>query len=267
MNRKTFKEIYPNDSYFKHVLKKWKFKLKEYTLDMFNATVLCIRLPFLYPRNRWTDRHYNNVKIDKKISKIFDKWVGYSGTHKDEYIKKYGLVCTCLDGKFIREEYIMSLASFKDKFMYNFYKFVREVLSVIHCIPTYTELNAIDKGWRKRFGIQFCKELKHVILESGGKKYMKDFRIMQIKEKWGRLECYVNLYSPEVTRVIEKYGYISQYVCVECGKDAVKKTMGWISPYCDEHVPKNQNWIWIEPVYEWSNLEHKKYNESVLDNC
>ena len=27
------------------------------------STILCIRFPFLYPRNRFTDLHYNNWKI------------------------------------------------------------------------------------------------------------------------------------------------------------------------------------------------------------
>ena len=32
-------------------------------LKFFNDLILCIRFPFLYPRNRFTGTHYNNWKI------------------------------------------------------------------------------------------------------------------------------------------------------------------------------------------------------------
>ena len=38
-----------------------------HTLD---SVYLCLRFPFLYPRNRFTDRYYNNWKIQEKV----DKW-------------------------------------------------------------------------------------------------------------------------------------------------------------------------------------------------
>lgn len=263
--KKKFKKMRPNDSYIKYDIKEIKNKIKKYTCDTPKSIYLCLRFPFLYPRNRFSGKHYTNWKLRNKCSEIFKKWSVWSGEHTDEYVKKFGEQCTFMDGHCVKVEYILKLATLKDRFLYWWYNTYENILGIFHCIPTYTELDAMDKGWRKRFGIQFCKELKHAILKSGGKKYMKDFRITQIKEKWGQFECYVNMYSPEVSRVIEKYGYISQYVCVECGDDGVKKTIGWICPYCEKHLPENQNWIWIDPVYGWSNPEHKEYNENILE--
>ena len=243
---------------------RFKYKLRKYTVDLVKSTILCIRFPFLYPRNRWTGKHWSSWKLNEKQRQLWNKWYEWSKEHTLDYVDKFGSECVVFDGKMVKSEYVMKLARVKDRFLYWWYGFLNNFLSIFHCIPTHTELDAMDKGWRKRFGIQFCKELKQAILKSGGKKYMKEFRITQIKEKWGEFQCYVNRYSPEVTRVIEKYGYISKYVCVTCGEDAVKKSLGWICPYCEVHLPKNQNWLWIDPVYGWSHGTHKEENEKIL---
>ena len=72
---------------------------------------------------------------------------------------------------------------------------------------------------------------------------MKEFAILDIKEKYGRLVIYTNGVSPEVDRVLKKYEYISQFVCVTCGEDAVKQTLGWICPYCEDCKPDNQLYV------------------------
>lgn len=132
-------------------------------------------------------------------------------------------------------------------------------------IQTVTWLGAMPIGWRKRFGIDFCKELKKAILSSGGREYMRTFHIIDLKEKYGSLNVYTSGATPEVERVIEKYEYISQFVCVDCGKDAVKKTYrGWICPYCEDCLPKDSEWIWINPIYGWSDLRKEEYNKNKL---
>lgn len=35
---------------------------------------LCLRFPFLYPRNRWTGRHYNNWKLHDKHCKLYQQY-------------------------------------------------------------------------------------------------------------------------------------------------------------------------------------------------
>ena len=36
-------------------------------IKIINSIILCIRFPFLYPRNRFTGKHYNNWKIIEYI--------------------------------------------------------------------------------------------------------------------------------------------------------------------------------------------------------
>ena len=238
------------------------------------STYLCIRFPFLYPRNVWDDKHYSNHKLDEKRKEIYKKWSKWANEHQELYYYEFGKDCLLdfepsvvftpedFSNSFVKCEYVMKHyhIPLKDKFLYWFYDFLNNFLSIFHFIPTWSEFDAIPYGWRKRFGIQFCKELKEAILKSGGRKLMKEFRIHQIKEKWGKFTFYVNTYPEAVDRVIKKYEYISQFVCVECGEDAVKKTVDWICPYCEHCLPENRKWIWIDPIYSWSS--HKKSDEN-----
>lgn len=264
MNKKTFKKIYPNESYFKYKKNIYLRNLRKYTYGWIYPSYLCIRFPFLYPKNRFTDKHYNNWKLQTKIMNIYKKWEEWSRTHVQDYINKFGHDCVFMDDSIVKSEYVMKLADTKDKFLYNLYSFIDKCLWIFHFIPTYTELDAIPTGWRKRFGIQFCKELKEAILLNPDKHYMRDFRITQIKEKFGELRCYVNLHSPEVSRVINKYEYISQFVCINCGKDAVKRTLGWISPYCEKCLPENSKWVWIDPIYGWEDGKLQEENKKIM---
>ena len=260
--RKRYKKIYRNGKYGNYLIQYFKSELKKYTIDLIKSTYLCIRFPFLYPRNRFSDKHYTNWKLSTKKQKIFNKWLTYSETHIDEYKSKF-LDCTFLNDTCVKANFILKLATFNDRFLYKFYDILENVIGYFHCLPTYTELDGMSDGWRKRFGIQFCKELKEAIKKCPNKNYMKEFRIMDIKEKWGKLVIYTSGTTNEVNRVIQKYEYISQFVCITCGEDAIKKSLGWISPYCEKHLPNNQKWIWINPVYGWSNFEHEKYNDKV----
>ena len=128
------------------------------------ATILCIRFPFLYPRNRFTGKPS-------------------------------------------------------------------------HIIPYYTELNALDKGWRKAFGLYICKDIKRALLEDGGRKKLRKYRIDQIKEKYGELCWYDHGGNEETNKIIAKYEYISRHTCIVCGKAADYVTIGWVEPYCKEHLP------------------------------
>lgn len=97
----------------------------------------------------------------------------------------------------------------------------------------YTELDALDNGWLKAFGMKFVEELQDAInlLSSD----LRDkIHILQIKEKFGYLHVYMSHYTPEIREVINKYEQLSKYTCVSCGKKATKISRGWICPWCDE---------------------------------
>jgi hypothetical protein len=108
-------------------------------------------------------------------------------------------------------------------------------LQLFHCLPDYTELDAMDPGWRKAFGIQMCKEIRKALLENGWK-YLFKYRIMQIKEKWGELRWYDSYSPPGVFDIINKYEDISRHTCIDCGAPATKMSTGWICPYCDNCI-------------------------------
>lgn len=100
---------------------------------------------------------------------------------------------------------------------------------------SYTELDDMPDGWRKAFGAQLLKELKE-ILEKGN--CLNEYRICQIKEKFGGLRWYDNgilqSISDEYDRWLEKYENLSFETCIHCGEKAVGFTRGWIMPYCQK---------------------------------
>lgn len=283
-------------------------KLFKKIKDVINASILCIRFPFLYPRNRWTGRHYNNWTI----SKFHKKWYKY--TQDDFFIrfvteKPENLEYTCnFDDRCYRIDYnenriwivdindcnkVVWSANKSDfgtgkivktgwvnkspycivdenwksneetnkfivithaKWLKNLIKFFDWIhdypLQWFHCIPTYTELDVMEPGWRKAFGIQMCKEIKKEL-----KKYnfLYKYRITQIKEKMGYLHWYDSGIPKDskVWNIIEKYSEISYKTCINCGKPATKISTGWISPYCNDCIG-NRNYVKIgeEPWLE-----------------
>lgn len=145
-----------------------------------------------------------------------------------------------------------------------FFDFINDyILQIFHIIPTYTELEAMPWGWRKTFGLQMCKEIKQALLKAGGRKALRKYRIMQIKEKFGGLRWYDSYSNKEVWDIIGKYEQISYKICIECGKPATCISTGWISPYCDDckkndrdYVPITKDNAWDKAYsYYWSKEE------------
>ena len=202
---------------------KWKmfkgrlrFKWKRF-YNIPRSVYLSLRFPFLYPRNRFTGLHYNNWRI---INKMKDLYAGSTeivndGSYRTEITNRF---------KWIRYKI---LKIWHDK-----------ILQVICWIPTYTELNSMDKGWRKCFGIQMCKEIKDALIEAGGRKLLRNYRIMQIKEKFGMNCWYDNGAPQDVNKIVQKYEFISFRTCIDCGAPAAGYTEGWIEPYCDKCAEK-----------------------------
>ncbi len=191
------------------------------------STVLCIRFPFLYPRNRWTDTHYTNFVLDEKIRELFNK--SHECTNPVEFHK----------GLSEEELYQMKHPKYRitdwgKAIECRMLKIYRGFLEFIHCVPTYTELDAMDKGWRNAFGIAICKEIKKALRKAG---YIRKYRIMQIKEKWGELCWYDSGAPKEVFEIIRKYEDISRRTCIECGRPAKYVSTGWVEPYCEECLP------------------------------
>ena len=63
------------------------FKLIYKTIQ---SSILCIRFPFLYPRNRFTGLHYTNWRIKDYLHKLVEKYK-YNGKQDPGTKKVYNL--------------------------------------------------------------------------------------------------------------------------------------------------------------------------------
>lgn len=278
-------------------------KLFKKIKDVISASILCLRFPFLYPRNRFDGEHhcgvlsnlryklqlrhkqriYITAKVDEPNVKhsgflcffnyhvkwnITDNSISVRDVYTEE-TQEFDLSKLVDDTKFeilgLTTSFLMTgdpvivvhlsntnsedttkygfgqwhLKFIKNKW-YNFwYKvitwFDTKVLDKILFLPSYTELDAMEPGWRKAFGIQMCKELKQELKKH---KFLYKYRIFQIKEKWGYLHWY-DSGTPKDSKIydiIHKYEQISAKTCGVCGKPATKISKGWIYPYCDNCI-------------------------------
>jgi len=92
-------------------------------------------------------------------------------------------------------------------------------------------------GWRKAFGEQMCEEIQQE-LNMMEPYQAADFRIVQIKEKYGSLRFYTNWVTDAINNVIYKYEKLSEHTCISCGAPATKMSTDWISPWCDKCAEK-----------------------------
>lgn len=99
----------------------------------------------------------------------------------------------------------------------------------------HTELDEMPEGWRIAFAEEMCKEIHEVLLKTNS---VDSYRVLQVKEKYGRL-CWYHTFAPdELEPIINKYEEISKKTCIVCGRPATKIHKNWIGPLCDECVKK-----------------------------
>ena len=205
--------------------------------DTLRSIYLCVRFPFLYPRNRWTGLHYNNWEIIDKLKYLYNEayMIGdASNGYKRLVVNK------------------------KKALWYRILKWYHDnFLQWIHIIPEYNELDmGMEDGWKKAFGIQMCKEIKKALLEAGGRTALYNYRITDIKEKYGSLVWSDHGAPKEVRKIIEKYEYISARTCIDCGKTADGMTEGYVLPYCDDccKEPMTRYYTKEMPFYDYYNV-------------
>lgn len=277
-------------------------KFFEKIKDVFNASILCLRFPFLYPRNRFDGEHHCGLlsnwtyKLRLKARQSFiitgkvnksDDYFSHNANFFDYHVKldeatKQIFIRTRTteirfdysklvwgDNKFeiLGIKAIFTIAGlpmiqvqvkpfdenddrnygfthYREEIVINkwyefWYKvigwFDTKVLDKILFLPSYTELDAMESGWRKAFGIQMCKEIKKELKKH---KFLYKYRIVQIKEKWGYLHWYDGgtPKDSKIYDIIRKYEQISAKTCGVCGKPATKISKGWIYPYCDDCI-------------------------------
>jgi hypothetical protein len=139
--------------------------------------------------------------------------------------------------------------------------FYKTIIQKLMICTSYTELDAMPDGWRKAFGIQMCKDIKQTLIKELGYKGLFNYRISQIKEKFGGLRWYDSGGTKTINDIIDKYEDLSYNTCIVCGKPATKVSQGWICPFCDEHIG-DRAYIEIEKAYPWYYNKESDNNES-----
>lgn len=115
----------------------------------------------------------------------------------------------------------------------------------------WTLLDEMPTGWRIAFGEQMCEEIREALIKAD---CLDEYRILNIKEKYGMLRWDSNAAPQEVHDIVSKYERISERICIRCGRPATKVTLGWISPYCDcvdtDERLKHYHYIPIEEYFK-----------------
>lgn len=124
-----------------------------------------------------------------------------------------------------------------------------------------TYMDWMPDGWRIAFGDTFIEELSKALGDNA-----KDFRILDIKEKFGGLRFYCYAATREVYDIIRKYERMSYHICISCGEPATKISKGWICPYCDQ-CAKQMNVtlpdfmkVYFVPIKEY----YKEYDHEMI---
>ena len=112
-------------------------------------------------------------------------------------------------------------------------------------IPEYnyefTNYDDIATGWKIAFGEFLLEDLREALVKTN---YLDKFRFTQIKEKYGSLRLYCNGAPEEVYDVLNRYEFISEYICIKCGNPhaCVVDDYGWYLPLCKDCWDKANKW-------------------------
>ena len=102
---------------------------------------------------------------------------------------------------------------------------------------SYTKLDSVEEGWRT-LCLNLCEEIKQELLKYDGA--IEEYRIIQIKEKYGFLHWYDNVapVDSKIYEIISKYGEMSKRICGKCGSPATRISTYWYYPFCEDCVPE-----------------------------
>jgi len=87
----------------------------------------------------------------------------------------------------------------------------------------------INDGWLNLV-YELCQKLDEMAYTE-----LPDFKVRQIKEKFGGLRFYVEGVSPVARGLIHDYEAKSHYVCEVCGKPGYTRPTGYITTVCRKH--------------------------------
>ena len=105
----------------------------------------------------------------------------------------------------------------------------------------FTWLDDLPSGWRKSFGLKMIEELDQILRKAH---YQNEYKIVQIKEKWGSLCWYdngipKNIYK-EYNSWLNRYEELSKHTCIICGEQGELTGKGLIVPLCEKCKKDNE---------------------------
>ena len=86
----------------------------------------------------------------------------------------------------------------------------------------------LPDGWKLLF-LQMCEDIRKASTIAE----LQSLRIIQVKEKFGEIRCYISGGNPAIDTIIDNYSYLSGYICRSCGNIATVVSQSWISPWCN----------------------------------
>ena len=99
----------------------------------------------------------------------------------------------------------------------------------------YNYIQDIPNGWLKNFGVEMLDDLKCAM----GKNYNL-FHCLDVKEKYGELVIYFDIWSDEVENVLTKYQKRSRQICLKCGEKVDRINKNLQIPICDFCLKKRR---------------------------
>jgi len=120
-----------------------------------------------------------------------------------------------------------------------------------------TFLDDMPIAWKKKFGIQMCEDIRKELIKFD---YLKEYSLMQVKEKYGTLRWY-DMGVPKdskINDIVSYYEDVSAATCQYCGKPSKYCTDGWIMYVCEDCL--------LDHLSEESKCNKDELNE-YLDRC
>ena len=96
--------------------------------------------------------------------------------------------------------------------------------------------NELPFGWKTRFQHSMIWDIKDALREDGINP--GEVTILQMKEKYGDLCVYLDVFSPRASKVIDEYENLAKHTCVNCGK--LTSLMWKTIPVCEKCYPKRK---------------------------
>lgn len=98
-------------------------------------------------------------------------------------------------------------------------------------------LDMFPEGWLEKIAFPMSRKIKNALIKEDIS--LDDYRILDIKEKYGIL-CWYDAGGTETTdKIIDKYEMMSMLVCLNCGKPTHYYSIGWINYLCDDCAKKS----------------------------